>query len=260
MIETNFLNDTISLVIPIHRRPEVTALDELHMLNNIAMNFALNLWRVRDNCVNVNVGYMFENDNGSFKFHKRNIRSYFFNHEGHADVPIKFSYKEMKDAFDLAFASFAHSGEGPATHGTRRTKGLERQSRFLLWVHDARKQDDLLTRISLYITALEALLSTSNSELSHQLSERVAYFLPGVSKPERLDHYKKMKRCYGLRSKGLHGDVLKPTEIDILEELSGYLDEVCRAFTNETFNNNEFADLLISQERIVDSFNTRLFG
>ena len=54
--------------------------------------------------------------------------------------------------------------------------------------------------------ALEAVLSTSNVEISHQLAERIAVVLGG-SAELKYDTYKLVKKdLYGIRSKLVHGD------------------------------------------------------
>jgi hypothetical protein len=60
------------------------------------------------------------------------------------------------------------------------------------------------------VTILEALLSTGNDEIAHQISERSAVLLRR-SPPERLELYREMKKLYGLRSKIAHGDI-EPTK------------------------------------------------
>ena len=52
--------------------------------------------------------------------------------------------------------------------------------------------------------ALEALLSTQNSEVTHQLAERVAVLL-GTEAQKPSDLYRRVKRLYGTRSDIVHG-------------------------------------------------------
>lgn len=247
------------------REPRFSALDDLHVHNNIATNIAQQLWTNRDCSVNVDVGFMIERVADSINVHKNTIRTYFFNSKGEALIKTKFTYKEIKKAADTVLSSYAFERQKNdrssafVSEPTSRVKTLLRKNRFYLWVTDARKQDDLLTRVSLYITALEALLSTSNSELAHQLSERVAFFFPKLDGAKRKDYYQWMKKSYAFRSKGLHGDVIKATEVSELRELSIFLDEVCRIFYREAIENEEFCKLLENDEELNRSFNERLF-
>lgn len=263
-LEMQSLLNSVCLVAELDRNTEVSALDELHQFNQIAVSIAAHLWCTRDCAVNVDVGFMIERvDGGAIIVHKRTIRTYFYNSNGEALVKTRFGYKELKaaghDSFTGFFLTLKGHGKLTQTIGTSRVKSLVRKDRFYYWVQDARKQDDLLTRISLYITALEALLSTSNSELAHQLSERVAFFLPNLNGVERNHYYRRMKRAYAFRSKGLHGDVIKSNEIPELNDLSEFLDEVCRRLQREIQENEEFLKLLENDEELNRNFNERLF-
>ncbi len=54
---------------------------------------------------------------------------------------------------------------------------------------------------------LEALLSTSNQEVTHQIAERAAILL-AKNGTERCNIYKKIKKLYGVRSKIVHGNAI----------------------------------------------------
>ena len=56
------------------------------------------------------------------------------------------------------------------------------------------------------VTILETLLSTGTTEISHQISERVAV-LTGDTPKQRLETYYKTKELYNLRSRITHGEV-----------------------------------------------------
>jgi hypothetical protein len=55
-----------------------------------------------------------------------------------------------------------------------------------------------------WTVVLEALVSTPDQEISHQISERVARLL-GRTERERIDLYRETKRLYGTRSRIVHG-------------------------------------------------------
>lgn len=58
------------------------------------------------------------------------------------------------------------------------------------------------------VTIFEALLSTGNNEISHQISERSAIILENAPE-DRLRIYEAIKKLYDLRSKIVHGDIPK---------------------------------------------------
>jgi len=67
-------------------------------------------------------------------------------------------------------------------------------------------------------TTLEALLSTSQMEISHTLAERVAVLLEKQEEP-RLIAYKQAKKLYDIRSKLTHGDIRAKKGVQNLESL-----------------------------------------
>jgi Apea-like HEPN len=79
-------------------------------------------------------------------------------------------------------------------------------------------------KIAFYCSALEALFSTSQFELSHQIAERVAVMTGGSNKSDRLPTYRFVKECYSFRSKYVHGAPLKAADELKLEAMSEKLD------------------------------------
>jgi len=74
---------------------------------------------------------------------------------------------------------------------------------------------------------MESLFATSSAELAHQLAERMAIFLSRES-DERERIYRQVKRAYAVRSKVVHGDVLKESKTSELIEVSLECDELLR--------------------------------
>jgi hypothetical protein len=105
-----------------------------------------------------------------------------------------------------------------------------RYQRFRYFISAARQTTDIGLKISQYITALEALVSSSSTEVTHQVSERIACLLepPGS---DRIDDYKRIKQAYGFRSKVVHGSTIKEGQFDQLRDTSDYLDKACRILT-----------------------------
>lgn len=94
-----------------------------------------------------------------------------------------------------------------------------------VYVFHARASASLPMKVLMYITSMEALVSTSTSELSHQVAERVAVLL-GEDSTARNAIYNEIKKGYGYRSKTAHGEALQGTEQDVvilLERLDEYV-------------------------------------
>ncbi|MFA5863430.1 MAG: hypothetical protein WC975_01950 [Phycisphaerae bacterium] len=68
-------------------------------------------------------------------------------------------------------------------------------------------------RFASFITCLEALFSTDSSELSYQLSSRIAWLLKPDDFIGRREIFDQVKKLYGFRSKIVHGDVYKYEEM-----------------------------------------------
>ena len=78
----------------------------------------------------------------------------------------------------------------------------------------------------MYVTVMEALVSTTTVELSHQVSERIALLL-GRDINSRVEIYWEMEKAYGYRSKAAHGKSLKGMEQEVyafLSEIDGFED------------------------------------
>lgn len=84
-------------------------------------------------------------------------------------------------------------------------------------------------KISLYIPIFECLFSIDATEISHKVSERIAYYL-GSNKEERLEIFKTTKECYDLRSKFFHGSDLGKSHntFESQKILAEKVDEICR--------------------------------
>jgi hypothetical protein len=115
-------------------------------------------------------------------------------------------------------------------------KGAARLMIASVLTQTARIQHDLGLKISQYCTALEALFTTDNLELSHKLSERVAYFLE--DKPSlRKEIYKQCKEIYSVRSNVVHGSTIK--KFNSLPTISKQADEILRRTFNKIHDNPE---------------------
>lgn len=95
-----------------------------------------------------------------------------------------------------------------------KNSGLDRKSYAFLYIHFARAHSSMALKILMYVTAMEALVSTSTTELSHQVSERVAILI-GDNPIERNTIYKTIKKSYNLRSKAAHGDFIKGDQEEV---------------------------------------------
>jgi len=101
--------------------------------------------------------------------------------------------------------------------------------RAFYWVQAGRSAAGIGQRVACFCTALESLFATSSVELTHQLAERTAIFLAEESN-RREEIYRQVKRAYGVRSKVIHGEVIRQSRTSELimasQECDGLLREV----------------------------------
>ena len=126
-------------------------------------------------------------------------------------------------------------------HGAKSTeidffmeKSYCRSGRALHFVNSARTSTSSPFRIAHSCSALETLFSTDSSELSHKLSERVAFFLGGLGY-SKVEVFKNMKAAYNVRSKLTHGDSLSSKLLEGLPQVAGILDGYLRTIFSPFF-------------------------
>lgn len=123
--------------------------------------------------------------------------------------------------------------------------------KMMAWVYvfHARGIIALTIKVLMYITAMEALVSTSTAELSHQVAERVAILI-GTNVAERQIIYHDIKKGYNIRSKAAHGEPLKGTEqevADLLVILDDYLRRLLRLESPYNFDDNKLNEFFIKK-------------
>lgn len=96
--------------------------------------------------------------------------------------------------------------------------GRKMMAWIYIYIYHARAIAAITIKVLMYITAMEALVSTSTAELSHQVAERIALLI-GDGAEERMRIYNNIKKGYGVRSKAAHGEPQKGTEQDVAELL-----------------------------------------
>ena len=139
----------------------------------------------------------------------------------------EFSKEELQVAtsmYNSLYKSKSNSDNSPGlTPGT--AGAVDRLSRALYFIQGARAMGDLPHKVANYCTSFEALVSTSSTELAHQVSERVAVLI-GNDSTDALEVYRNLKRAYSTRSKLVHGDHLTAATGQLLNEsvnCDGYL-------------------------------------
>lgn len=247
-------------------RPVVICDDDLPVLNDESAGALLvdrlvqtghmlrQLWHIRDNSVDTEMGYLVWEPQAVGPIVTRNFFGSIMTTARGSRGPTCFSRDELKKArhlvtwnSDVKYINQPHAISVP------------RAIRADYFVQAARAEGDLGLKIAMYATAFEALLATDTTELSHRLAERAAWLLeddPG----ERSVLYKKIKAAYGMRSKVVHGakGALKESE---LVESSEFCDSLARRLLGAAYNIPELRAVFLEEKTPVDDFLTRLlFG
>jgi hypothetical protein len=184
------------------------------------------LWAVKDNSVNCKLGFLQWHREGTTGYESNSLGRLYFKASGKIDETV-FSKSEILRAQAMILA-FVMSGNYKREEYTAIIKGNSCLALFLHHIEAARASQDLALRIMHDCSALESLIATTTSELSHQLSERTALLAANTSK-EFLQTFLDMKRVYDIRSKVTHGSTLKGNCLSELPSISSKLDSLLRS-------------------------------
>ncbi|WOF73349.1 HEPN domain-containing protein [Parvibaculaceae bacterium PLY_AMNH_Bact1] len=139
-------------------------------------------------------------------------------------------------------------------------KGYCRTGRALQFIDIARASPNVGFKIAHYISALEALFSTSSAELAHKLSERVAFFL-SMHGFDRLEVFKDIKAAYEVRSKLVHGSHLSKSKIEKTLEISSKCDSYLRTMMQLMFGEENLKSKIdVSSEQLDEYFDNMILG
>lgn len=205
----------------------------------------LSLWTLKDNAVDADVGWMAVNCSGTETLNNNRWSSLVSKAGGTRELTM-FSAQELREATSLSLSS-GHWNEGAPlpislsnlVEPVTKLSGTVRFQRFMYFVDSARTSRDVAIKIAHYCTALEAIVSSSQAELSHQVAERVSCLLCRRGE-ERLATFKFVKEAYGIRSKAVHGAHFKVKEEEQLRLASPKIDDICRKITNKYLSDEPF--------------------
>lgn len=215
------------------------------------------VWFLRDNSANCDLAFAFCLD--SDYVHSNSLAlHYTTSHGGKCHTSL--SSEELNFVCSTHRDFLAGGREQEKTRATSFYSGSRRVNRAGLFLQQARSSDDLGQKIANYCSYFESLLGTSSSELSHQLSERCAFFVE-ESADSRIACFRGIKRAYGIRSKIVHGDILKQSVVDRLGEVSFFCDDVARRLFNKIVRTPELDKLFDGPSEDLDEFVLKLiFG
>lgn len=241
-----------SKLIAITRNP-ILKIDDFQNLNFLLLasleSYVFALWVVKDNSLDIDFAILFrENPPGILK-----NDSYVHNTNSKGQVVnTTYTALELEQSIGYFFVNI-----GSKERVSKITNEAHRIDISKYYIVLARRTDDLALKIAHYVTSLEALFSTVTIELSHTLSERIAFYIGGSNKKEL---YQQMKEAYRVRSVVAHGASFKEGLMDKLPLISENCDEICRkVFQKIHLNNDEYLRSSGKSEQIDNFFKDLIF-
>lgn len=218
-------------------------------------NWLNKLWLLKDHAINHDVGFVALHVDDNFQI-TSNVWEASFSQANGSNDEVKLSHKEIE--FAKGFNLMSEYGDDvgpielhkPGYHGMRPTKLDDkggRIERFLYFTTGARAAQDLGIKVALYSSALEALVSSAHSEIIHQVAERTAVAL-GDDLESRTSIYRQVKQAYAMRSKAVHGAVIRTKSLPKLITACMDLDRICRALAIKFFKDADFKESALGED------------
>jgi len=215
------------------------------------------LWMSRDCSVNCETGFAIGLNHDGMHSNTLNLN---YSFADGTNKTLKINQAELESSCKLSASTFKGLKEqnNPKHTALQKTTGRINISTYHLQM--ARSANDLAIKIATYCSFFESLFSTSNTELAHQLSERIAFFLSRDPR-ERLEIYKKTKKAYGIRSKAVHGDIISDRDMKEIIETSKHCDELARKIYTKIITSKKIGELFEGpNEQLENCMRDLIFG
>lgn len=267
-LETSFLTDTAKAVAFFRETLEIDSQRVPEAANGIIIKYLeevqlwlSGLWLIRDNSVNVDVAWMAVHLKEKEIINNNRWSTSVCMADGtYSETP--YSTEELKWILGTPFHAATWSQGSPIALGwtensdplsTKLSAKSLRYQRFLYFVHAARSARDIAIKIAHYCSGLEVLVSSSQTELSHQVAERVSCILHPLG-AKRLSTFKLIKAAYGIRSKAVHGATFKEKEEAVLKRTSIDIDDICRDLALLYLEQDQFREAIESGSQAFNEF------
>lgn len=208
-----------------------------------AQDFVMASWLKSDNSINFELCFLISRDK-----HRYKVTSNFLSHKYHSAngeaSEVRFSRRELQVIRKIHVERLGVKANQMPVPDYSFTKDNARLGRALTWMNMARGNSNFSVRVANFCTSLETLFSTSNSEIAHQLSERVAIFLEEIP-TERLVLFKKIKKAYELRSRIVHGSTTTKKSVKNPKDIAVDIEEISKRVVLK----------IIENEKIFNDFN-----
>lgn len=258
ILESQNLRDAHAVIYkkPLKITDKNTALNQLNLFLGEVQLFQTCLWLVKDNSVNNEFGFHISTTDRKFEVSSNYLSTLQSTCAGKNEV-TEFTRSELREA-RIRFRSMNNIIPLGISFAAKKHK-FNRIERSLLYVQIARSNSDLSLKTSEYCSAFEAILSTSPTEIAHQLSERVGKLI-GKNAKEQIEIYREMKKAYNIRSKIVHGDELKDNQIEQLPAIVSNLDDYLRRTLLLVFSDSHANIFKGNNQQLDEFFIERLFN
>ena len=239
---TSLLNSDAIIYSELTKEGDLNPADSMDILTgmlNLTGMFLTALWLVKDNAVNFELGFLeVWPTGGPYRVHSNFLAMTVQRADG-SKPKVSFNRDELRQArehfrellFPLAqstseavqLPSELPIGQGPVLSSKPNIPRLRRAFYFL---ESARSSRDIGMKIAMYCSLFETLFSTDASEITHKIAHRIAIFLEQENE-KRCELYARIKKAYGIRSKVVHGDEVKPDSKSI-QAIATEADDVAR--------------------------------
>ena len=253
-VEHTFLSNQISGLIYSDETLSIDADNAGEIINGLLIdrllqiqNWLMNLWLIKDNAIETDLGWMVVKFDSETTSNNNRWSTSFSKADGNVST-TQFSNGEIEqaraiDSFpvlknEIKPVSLDLSEREPEKATKLNSKSLRFQ-RFLYFINGARANRDVPIKIALLCSGLEAMVSSANTELTHQVAERIACLLHPAG-DKRLDTFRRIKIVYGIRSKAVHGLAFKENDNKGLLESAIYIDQTCREVANIYLTDEDF--------------------
>lgn len=240
-------------VIPDDMSPEDYLVDRLYFVQS----FMSSIWLKIDNSVDFEIGFVFYEKRGRLGVSSNYLALAYTNSQVEQTLCI-LNRNKLRDIRSLNRDKLTYINN---SHKDRKeTQLLKKNSRFetaLYHIQGARSESDIGVKISNYCSALEALFSTSQAELAHQLSERLSFCISKTPE-ERLVNYKKSKQAYTIRSKVVHGTHIKESDLPKVKDAALFCDSSLRAVMINILMNEDLHKNFSRGNEVLDDYMLKL--
>jgi hypothetical protein len=257
-IEYNNLLSGRPILYCIKNLPDLKAVEkEMHNFLIRVEFFSQTVWSLKNSAVNSETCFAILENNNRIDVHTNNFGSYYYDIKLSREE-ILLNNPEIEFIKNRYFLDEDYDYEIQNSKGSILEKGTPRYQRAIHHFVNARRANTYEFKIAHYCAGYESLLSSSQTELSHQLSERIA-ILCAKNKFDRFEVYKIAKKIYNIRSKVVHGSTVS---LNNLEELTKNADDWARQIDNLIFQDESFFEIIFEKDetKIDEYFMRKIFN